>query len=217
MMSNPRSTVRNSAHISYTVDDTTIDDTTVDIDFDNLFNNKNKKEKKHDVSKSSNFSKERKSGESNDTQDVDITVENPTKLNRRELAKYTSKDRDVKSMNDDEFLNYTSFLVKQQDVHSSEKARDAYDTTKNYKNIKTFKQFMKAISTILIVLLIFALVVLLIFAIVYLIIYFRRDRVKMVIDFIMLGSALCFIGIFLLYLYLFMKMTGTIKKIMSLL
>lgn len=144
-------------------------------------------------------------------------IDNPTQLKKKILAKYTNNDRDVRKLSDEEFMNYSAFLVLQKDVHSTEKARDAYDTTKNYKKIKTFKQVLKVISVVLVVLLAFAVGALLVFAIIYLFVYMRKDKVKMIIDFYMLGTALSFIAIFLVFLYLFLKMSGTIKKIISLL
>lgn len=147
----------------------------------------------------------------------DVIFKQPKEVNRRALAQYTSKDRDVRSMTDEDFLNYSSFLMKQMDVHSTEKAREAYDTTRNFKQIKTFRQFVKSIATILVVLLIFALIALTIFAFVYLFMYFKTDPVKSVMDFFLLWTALLFVLIFILYVYLFVKMSSTIKKIISLL
>jgi hypothetical protein len=144
-------------------------------------------------------------------------IKNASKINRSGFAKYTNRDRDVRSMNDEDFLNYSSFLLHQTDVHSTEKAREAYDTTKNYKKIETFNQFMKAISTILFVLLIIALCILTLFAFIYLIAYFRTDKVKRVIDFMMLGTAVSLVIVFIIFVYLFMTMSGTMKKIITLL
>lgn len=141
----------------------------------------------------------------------------PIGIDRKTLAQYTSKDRDVRSMTDVDFLDYAFFLKKQTDVHSTEKAREAYDTTKNYKKIRTFKQFVKSIATILVVLLVFAFVALTIFAFIYLFVYFKTDPIKSVMDFFLLWTAFCFVVVFVLYLYLFAKMSSTIKKIISLL
>lgn len=138
-------------------------------------------------------------------------------LDRKALAQYTNKDRDVRSMADDDFLNYSTFLAQQYDVHSTEKARQAFETTKNFRKIKTFRHFIKAIATILVVLLILALIGLALFAIIYFFVYYKSDPVKSIMDFYMLWTALCFVFIFILYFYLFAKMTTTIKKIMSLL
>ena len=138
-------------------------------------------------------------------------------VDRKALAQYTSKDRDVRSMTDGDFLNYAFFLKKQMDVHSTEKAREAYDTTKNYKKIRSFKQFVKSIATILVVLLVFAFIALTVFAFVYLFVYFKTDPIKSVMDFFLLWTAICFLLVFILYLYLFVKMSSTIKKIISLL
>ncbi len=148
---------------------------------------------------------------------MDVPIKNPKEVNRKGLAKYTSKDRDIRSMTDEDFLNYSAFLQNQYDVHSTEKAREAYDTTKNYRQIKTFKQVVKAIATILVVLLVFALVAITIFALVYLFVYFKKDPIKSVMDFFLLWTALCIVFIFALYLWLFVKMSATIKKIISLL
>jgi hypothetical protein len=148
--------------------------------------------------------------------DQTITTDN-SQLKKKILAKYTNNDRDVKKLSDEEFMNYSTFLIQQRDVHSTEKARDAYDTTKNFKKVKTLKQVMKVISVVLIVLLVFAVIALLIFAIIYLFVYMKKDKVKMLIDLYMLGTALSFIAIFLVFLYLFLKMSTTIKKIISLL
>ena len=144
-------------------------------------------------------------------------IDKPEKINKTILAKYTNNDRDVRKLPDDEFMNYASFLVQQRDVHSTEKARDAYDTAKNFKKIKNFKDILKVISVVLIVLLVIALILLLIFAIIYLFVYMKKDKVKMVIDFYMLATALSFVAIFFVFLYLFLKMSETIKKIISLL
>lgn len=149
--------------------------------------------------------------------ETNVNITKPKEVSRKALAKYTSKDRDVRSMTDEDFLDYSAFLMKQIDVHSTEKAREAYDTTRNFKQIRTFKQFIKSIATILIVLLIFALIALTIFAFVYLFIYFKTDPVKSVMDFFLLWTALLFVVVFVLYVYLFVKMSSTIKKIISLL
>jgi hypothetical protein len=152
-----------------------------------------------------------------DTMSQDVIIKKPKEVNRRALAQYTSKDRDVRSMTDEDFLNYSAFLMKQMDVHSTEKAREAYDTTRNFRQIRTFKQFVKSIATILVVLLIFALIALTIFAFVYLFMYFKTDPVKSVMDFFLLWTALLFVLVFILYVYLFVKMSSTIKKIITLL
>ena len=149
--------------------------------------------------------------------DLSDDIEQPEQLKKKLLAKYTNNDRDIRKLSDDEFMNYSLFLTQQRDVHSTEKARDAYDTTKNFKKIKTFKDVLKVISVVLVVMLVIALVLLLIFAIIYLFVYMKKDKVKMVIDFYMLGTALSFVAIFFVFLYLFLKMSGTIKKIISLL
>jgi hypothetical protein len=146
-----------------------------------------------------------------------ITKDDETQIQKASLAKYTNKDRDVRKLSDEEFMNYSAFLIQQRDVHSTEKARDAYDTAKNFKKVKTFKQVLKVISVVLVVLLAFAVLALLIFAIIYLFVYMKKDKVKMLIDFYMFGTALSFIAIFLVFLYLFLKMSTTIKKIISLL
>ncbi len=146
-----------------------------------------------------------------------IDIDKPTQLKKRLLAKYTNNDRDIRKLSDDEFMNYSLFLTQQTDVHSTEKARDAYDTTKNFRKVKTLKQVMKVISVVLVVLLVFAVIALLLFAIIYLFVYMKKDKVKRIIDFYMLGTALSFVGIFMVFLYLFLKMSATIKKIISLL
>lgn len=158
-----------------------------------------------------------KNNNSINNNDLTDDIDQPGKLKKKLLAKYTNNDRDVRKLPDDEFMNYSSFLIQQRDVHSTEKARDAYDTTKNFRKIKTFKDFLKVISVVLVVMLVIAVVLLLIFAIIYLFVYMKKDKVKMVIDFYMLGTALSFIAIFFVFLYLFLKMSGTIKKIISLL
>jgi ABC-type sugar transport system permease subunit len=149
--------------------------------------------------------------------DLRDDIDKPDKLKKKLLAKYTNNDRDIRKLRDDEFMDYAAFLVQQRDVHSTEKARDAYDTTKNFKKIKTFKDALKVISVVLVVMLVIAIILLLVFAIIYLFVYMKKDKVKMVIDFYMLGVALSFVAIFLVFLYLFLKMSGTIKKIISLL
>lgn len=149
--------------------------------------------------------------------DLTDDIDKPTKIKKKVLAKYTNNDRDVRKLPDDEFMNYSAFLIQQKDVHSTEKARDAYDTTKNFKKVKTFKDVLKVISVVLVVLLVFALILLLVFAIIYLFVYMKKDKIKMVIDFYMFGTALSFVAIFFVFLYLFLKMSGTIKKIISLL
>lgn len=146
-----------------------------------------------------------------------VSFTKPKEVGRKALAKYTSKDRDVRSMTDEDFLDYSAFLMKQMDVHSTEKAREAYDTTRNFRQIRTFKQFVKSVATILVVLLIFALLALTIFAFVYLFMYFKSDPVKSVMDFFLLWTALLFVVVFVSYVYLFVKMSSTIKKIISLL
>jgi ABC-type sugar transport system permease subunit len=138
------------------------------------------------------------------------------KVNRKLLVKYTLNDRDVSAMNDSEFLDYASFLLDQQDVHKTEKAREAYNIAKNFKKIRTFKDFLKAISAILVVLLMIAIAVLFVTAIIYLMVYFRKDKIKSVIDFVLFGTALAFVTIFIVFLFLFLKMSGTVKKIMTL-
>lgn len=162
------------------------------------------------------FSDNTKNNKINNT-DLSDDIDKPNILKKRLLAKYTNNDRDVRKLPDDEFMNYSAFLIQQRDVHSTEKARDAYDTTKNFRKIKTLKDVMKVISVVLIVLLVIALILLLVFAIIYLFVYMKKDKIKMVIDFYMLGTALSFVAIFFVFLYLFLKMSGTIKKIISLL
>lgn len=144
-------------------------------------------------------------------------IDKPTQLKKKLLAKYTSNDRDVRKLSDEEFMNYSAFLTQQKDVHSTEKARDAYDTTKNIKKVKTFKQVLKVISVVLVVLLVIAVIALFVFAIIYLFVYMKKDKVKRIIDFYMFGTALSFVAIFVVFLYLFLKMSATIKKIISLL
>jgi cobalamin biosynthesis Mg chelatase CobN len=141
----------------------------------------------------------------------------PTRMFRGNLAKFTSRHREVKNMSDDEFLNYSVFLMNQQDVNATAKGREALETTKNAKSARTIKQIMTIIGTVLVVFLVVALFALLLFAIIYLMIYFKKDKLKRVIDFIMLGSALSFVFIFVVFLILFFKMSETIKKIMTLL
>lgn len=153
----------------------------------------------------------------NNDNDLTNDIDKPKQLKKKLLAKYTHNDRDVRKLPDHEFMNYSAFLIQQQDVHSTEKARDAYDTTKNFRKIKTFKAVLKVISVVLVVMLVIAVILLLIFAIIYLFVYMKKDKVKSVIDFYMFGVALSFIAIFFVFLYLFLKMSGTIKKIISLL
>lgn len=142
---------------------------------------------------------------------------NTTRMFRGNLAKHTSRHREVKNMSDDEFLNYSVFLMNQQDVNATAKGREALDTTRNAKSARTIKQIMTIIGTVFVVFLVIALFALLLFAIIYLMIYFKKDKLKRVIDFIMLGSALSFVFIFVVFLILFFKMSETIKKIMTLL
>lgn len=141
----------------------------------------------------------------------------PTKVQRKLLAQYTNNDRDVRKMQDAEFLDYSLFLVRQQDVHTNEKTRKDYDTAKNFRQLKGFKNYVKTIGIFLMFALIAALCVLLVFAIIYLFVFMKRDIIKTYIDFVMLKIALSFLVIFIIFVLLFFKMSATVKKIISLL
>lgn len=134
----------------------------------------------------------------------------------KRLAKYTHKHRDVRSMSASEALDYSEFLLNQYDVHATQQATDTFEIAKDYKKIKTLKDVMKSLTAYLITLLFLALVALLIAAFFYLYIYLKKDQLKSVVNFIMLGSALSFVLVFVVYVVLFMNMSGTVKKIMNL-
>lgn len=133
------------------------------------------------------------------------------------IAKYTHKNRDVKTMSAQESLDYSAFLFNQQDVHATEKAREAYETTKNIKQVRTLKQAVKVISTVMVGALLIAMVALAMFAVIYLFVYLKKDKLKSFVNIMMLGSAVAFILIFAVYVMLFSKILETIKKIMFLL
>lgn len=132
------------------------------------------------------------------------------------IAKYTHKNRDVRSMSAQDALDYATFIINQQDVHATEKARDNVKTIKNFKKIKSFSEFMKWLAAALIMFALLSVLCLVIAAIVYLLVYFKKDKLKRVVNFMMLGTALAFVGILAVYLLLFLKMAATIKKIMLL-
>jgi hypothetical protein len=139
------------------------------------------------------------------------------KINRNPLAQYTNDNREVRNMKDDtEFLDYAQFLMRQQDVHITENTRMAIETTKNAKNIKTYSEVMKVIQTVFYTLLAMAIVAIIITIFIYFFVY-RKDIVKRGINFELFKIVLNLLILFALFVFMYMNMTYSIKKIMSLL
>lgn len=140
-------------------------------------------------------------------------------LHRKMLAQYTSSLREIKQMNDIEFLDYATFLLRQQNVHAAEGAKDAIQTTRNVvqnpKSMKTYRQFVEVSKTAMVVLLIGAFVIILIVIPAYAII-FKYDVVKRSINYHMFPMTLYLIAIFAFFLFLFIAMNSLIQKILSL-
>jgi hypothetical protein len=148
------------------------------------------------------------------TDDIFVGKKNAFK---KKFAKYTSAQREVRRMSHVEFMDYTSFLLRQMDVEATETARDALAVTKNAKNIKSYSGFMKASHSILSTALALALFILVVCAISYYFLYMKGDQVKKSINIVLLLVALCFVSAFAIFIALFYKMTWSIKTIMSLL
>jgi hypothetical protein len=136
---------------------------------------------------------------------------------KKSFAKYTSAQREVKRMSHTEFMDYTSFLLRQMDVEATETAREALAVTKNARNIKSYSGFIKASYSIFSTALALALMILIVAAISYYFLYMKGDKVKKSINIALTLVAFCFVFAFAIYIALFYKMTWSIKNIMSLL
>lgn len=136
---------------------------------------------------------------------------------RKSLAQYTYNDREVRTMNDYEFLDYVAFLQQQQDVHVTESGKKALQTTRNVHRVRTVSQAMLVIKTVMLTCIVLALFVIFLFAVGYLIMYFKSDTVKRVIDFVLLVKALAFVCIFLVFFLMFYNMSRLTKEIIRLL
>jgi hypothetical protein len=141
------------------------------------------------------------------------------KLNRKDIAKYTHKDREVKKMTDHEFYDYAMFLVRQQDVHIAEGVRNGVENVRNVRKIKSISAAKNVINIVFIVLLGLTIATLIIVAIVYYFVFYigQGDQVKGTIN-MKIFLKLCWIFIFFaLFYFLVSRMTSTMKKIISLL
>lgn len=139
--------------------------------------------------------------------------------NRKLVAQYTSKDRDVQKMNEHEFYDYAAFIVQQQDVNALEGAKDAIETTKNFKDIRTLSAARSAVNTIGMVVLFAIVAVVFVVAIVYYLYFdmWKGDHIKGIINAKILFNVLCVVLVFFMFYFLFHSMSVTLKKIMSLL
>lgn len=136
-------------------------------------------------------------------------------LNRKLFAKYTSGQRDISAMSDVEFLEYVTFIVRQQDVHIAEDAKIAINTTRNAKNIKTYSEFVTVSKTVMGVLLIGAILVLCILIPLYAYV-FKQDVVKRTINYNLFPLTFYLITIFGFFVFLYLNMNSLVKKIMTL-
>jgi hypothetical protein len=136
---------------------------------------------------------------------------------RKSLAQYTYNDREIRTMNDNEFLDFVAFLEQQQDVHVSESGKKALETTRNVHRVRTVSQAMLVIKTVMLTCMVLALFVIFLFAVGYLFMYFKSDTVKRVIDFVLLIKALAFVCIFLIFFLMFYNMSRITKNIIQLL
>jgi len=136
---------------------------------------------------------------------------------RKSLAQYTYNDREIRTMNDNEFLDFAAFLAQQQDVHVSESGKKALETTRNVHRVRTVSQAMLVIKTVMLTFMVLALCVIFLFAVGYFIMYFKSDTVKRVIDFVLLIKALAFVCIFLVFFVMFYNMSRLTKEIIRLL
>lgn len=132
------------------------------------------------------------------------------------FAQYTSKERDVAMMTDPEFLNYSAFLLNQPDVNINQKATNTIQVVKGVKRVKSFQQFSSLVRLACLVLLALAFIGLLAFALIYFFVYFQKDRVKRVMDFVILGWAVAFASVIAVFFALFWKMSDLVKKIVAL-
>jgi hypothetical protein len=142
-----------------------------------------------------------------------------TKLNRKEIAKYTHKDREIKVMSDHDFYDYAMFLVRQQDVHATEGVRNAIQNVRDVKKIKSISAAKNAINIAFIVALGITIATLIIVAVVYYFVFYigRGDQVKGTIN-MKIFLQLCWVFVFFaLFYFLVSRMTSTMKKIISLL
>ncbi len=137
-------------------------------------------------------------------------------LNRELLAKYTKNHREMRQMNDIQYLNYATFLMRQQDVHATEEIKDAVETTRNAKDIKTYTEFVKVSKTVAITSLMIAICALGLLVPLYAYV-FKKDVVKRSINYQLFPMAFYLIIIFCFYVYLYRIMNSLVKKIMTLL
>lgn len=137
-------------------------------------------------------------------------------LNRNMLLGYTSDHREMTQMDDAEFLNYASWLLRQQDVNATEDIKDAIETTKNAKDMKTYSDFVKISKTVMTTLLVGA--ILFIGLVIPLYAYvFKKDIVKRAINYHLFPLIFYLVAMFGFYVFLYLNMNSLVKKIMTLL
>jgi hypothetical protein len=132
------------------------------------------------------------------------------------LYGYKSGHREMKQMDDAEFLNYASWLLRQQDVHATEDIKDAIETTKKAKDIKTYSDFVKISKTVMTTLLIGAILIIGLVIPLYASV-FRKDIVKRVINYHLFPLIFYLVAMFGFYVFLYLNMNSLVKKIMTLL
>lgn len=137
-------------------------------------------------------------------------------LNRNMLSGYTSGHREIRQMDDVEFLNYTTWLLRQQDVYATEAIKDAIETTKNAKNIKSYTDFIKISKTVMTTLLIGAILFIGLVIPLYAYVY-KKDIVKRAINYELFPLVFYLMIIFGFYVFLYLNMNSLVKKIMTLL
>lgn len=137
-------------------------------------------------------------------------------VNKSAFARNTSKDKEVKILNDYDFLDYSSFLLKQPNICSTEKLKNDIDSTRNIaKERKTFQSILGNVRMVMMTMLAVGIIVLFVAAIVYSFV-FKNDPIKRKMDFVILYIVVIVMAAFIIFITVFMKMSSCIKKIMSL-
>lgn len=137
-------------------------------------------------------------------------------INKKSFAQYTHSHNEIKMMKDDHrFWDYVAFLLRQQDIHQTEQIKDAINTTKNAKNMKTYQEFHKVSKTVGWSLLMVAAGICVVATIVYAY-WFRNDIVKRDINLIFAGVMGGLVLLLLFYMFMYNKINGLSKKIMTL-
>jgi uncharacterized glyoxalase superfamily metalloenzyme YdcJ len=137
-------------------------------------------------------------------------------LNRSMLSEYTSGHREMRQMDDAEFLNYATWLLCQQDVYATEDIKDAIEKTKNAKDIKTYSDFVKISKTVMTTLLLAAILFIMLVIPLYAY-WFKKDIVKRVINYHLFPLIFYLVVMFGFYVFLYLNMNSLVKKIMTLL